>query len=308
MFDFIRKFIKPHINYTKFNVPDSLSHEKTILVDFITVHMAVFALIFLIMPLMILFMITTFLSFIYPLKYSIFLMLFLFPVTLCWFLLFGNSERIDRTILIIKFYYRCYHNTEHKNILKKMMNCINGEHSIIKYKIPDSDFKKHFPIELIKNGLIQFTDGHFGIMFRVDPPRVSSDNINESVESIFNSMIYGDMLKITASSRLDISNRYAEDILKVLNSDNVTPERKKHLLSIYQSIMSETERKIIWRFYAVLIFQADDFQDAQIASETKMSGLKNSFNSAGVEIFQMKNDLEIQLVYMQQYYREKIII
>ena len=55
MFDFIRKAMKPHKHYTKFNVPDTLSHEKTILVDFITVQMALYALIFLVAPLLLLF-------------------------------------------------------------------------------------------------------------------------------------------------------------------------------------------------------------------------------------------------------------
>jgi len=145
-------------------------------------------------------------------------------------------------------------------------------------------------------------------MFTVDPPRGSSELINESFESIYNSLVYGDMLKIVACSRLDTVNRYAERILKTLNSDNINPDRKKHLQSIFQTVVSDIEKKTMWQFYAILIFQAEDFQDAVISAETKIPGLKNSFNSAGVEIFQIKNDFEIQLIYLQQYYREKLQI
>jgi hypothetical protein len=311
MFDFIRKAIKPHKHYTKFNVPDTLSHEKTILVDFITVQMAIYGLIFLIVPLFGLFALMTVCTFIYPLKYSIFIMLLAFPVIIFWFFLFGNSAKVDRTTMIIKFYARCFaadpgKGNTFKNTYYKFLNCIKGEHPIIKYKMPDSEFKKHFPIdEIYDNGLISFTDGHFGIMLKVDPPRISSESTyNESMEAVFNSLVYGDMLKFMACSRLDTRKTYTDDIINTANEPGTTPEQKRHLQSIYQDLTTDTQPAIYWQFHAVLVFDAEDKQDADIAVQTRIPGLKSLFNAADVGMYQITNTLDIQLIYLQQLHRK----
>ena len=315
MFDFIRKAIKPHRHYTRFNVPDTLSHEKTILVDFITVQMAIYGLIFLIVPLLGLFALMTVCTFVYPLKYSIFIMLLAFPIIIFWFFLFGNSAKVDRTTMIINFYARCFlaepgKGGPLKNLYHRLLNCVNGEHPIIKYKMPDGEFKKHFPIdEIFDNGLISFTDGHFGILFKVDPPRISSENTyNESMEAVFNSLVYGDMLKIMTCSRLDTRKTYTNDIINTANDPDTTPEQKRHLQSIYQDLTANTQQTIDWQFYAVLVFNAEDKQDADIAVETRIPGLKSLLNAAGVSVYQITNTLDIQLTYLQQLHREVLKI
>ena len=315
MFDFIRKSLKPHKHYTKFNVPDTLSHEKTILVDFITVQMFFYALIFLVAPLLLLFVFVTICSFIYPLKYTIFIMLLAFPVIIFWFFLFGNSAKVDRTTIIINFYVRCFmadpgKGSTFKNTYHKMLNCIKGEHPIIKYKMPDDEFKKHFPIdEIYDNGLISFSDGHYGIMLKVDPPRISSESTyNESMESVFNSLVYGDMLKIMACSRLDTRKTHTDDIINTANEPGTTPEQKRHLQSIYHDLTSDTQPAIYWQFHAVLIFDAEDKQDAYIAVQTRIPGLKSLFNAADVGMYQITNTLDIQLIYLQQLHRKVLKI
>jgi len=311
MFDFIRKAIKPHKHYTQFNVPDTLSHEKNILYDFVSTQMALYTLIFLIIPLLVLFALTTLCSFIYPLKYSILIMMFAFPVIAVWFFLFGSSAKVDRTTIIIKFYARCFMVDPGKgnhltNIYHKIINCVKGEHPIIKYKMPDEEFKKHFPIdEIFDNGLISFSDGHYGVLFKVDPPRISSESTyNESMEAVFNSLVYGDMLKIMACSRLDTHKDYTDDIINTANDPETTPEQKRHLQSIYQDLTKNTQKTIDWQFYAVLIFDAEDRQDADIAVETRVPGMKSLFNAAGVGVYQVTNTLDIQLTYLQQLHRE----
>lgn len=311
MFDFVRKAIKPHKHYTQFNVPDTLSHEKGILYDFVTTQMALYALIFLIIPLLVLFALTTVCSFIYPLKYSILIMLFAFPVIAVWFFLFGSSAKVDRTTMILKFYARCLmadpgKSNPFKNTYHKIINCVKGEHPIIKYKMPDEEFKKHFPIdEIFDNGLISFSDGHYGILFKVDPPRISSESTyNESMEAVFNSLVYGDMLKIMACSRLDTHKTYSDDIINTANDPGTTPEQKRHLQSIYQDLTANTQNTIDWQFHAVLIFDAEDRQDADIAVETRVPGLQSLFNAAGVGVYQVTNTLDIQLTYLQQLHRE----
>jgi len=315
MFDFIWKAIKPHKHYTQFNVPDTLSHEKTILVDFITVQMAIYGLIFLIIPLLRLFALMTMCTFIYPLKYSIFIMLLAFPIIIFWFFVFGNSAKVDRTTMIINFYARCFladpgKGSPLKNLYHRLLNCVKGEHPIIKYKMPDDEFKKHFPIdEIFDNGLISFVDGHFGIMLKVDPPKISSESTyNESMEAVFNSLVYGDMLKFMACSRLDSKKTYTDDIINTANDQDTTPEQKRHLQSIYHDLTTDTQQSIYWQFHAVLVFDADDKQDADIAVQTRIPGLKSLFNAADVGMYQITNTLDIQLIYLQQLHRKVLKI
>lgn len=315
MFDFIRKALKPHRYYTQFNVPDTLSHEKTILVDFITLQVALYGLIFLIVPLSVLFAIMTVCTFVFTLKYSIFIMLLAFPIIIFWFFLFGNSAKVDRTTMIFNFYARCFlaypgKDSPFKNLQHRILNCVRGEHPIIKYKVPDDEFKKHFPIdEIFDNGLISFTDGHFGIMLKVDPPRSSSESTyNESMEAVFNSLVYGDMIKIMACSRLDVRKTYTDDIINTANDPDTTPEQKRHLQSIYQDLTADTQPAIYWQFHAVLIFDAEDKQDANIAVQTRIPGLKSLFNVAGVGMYQITNTLDIQLIYLQQLHRKVLKI
>jgi hypothetical protein len=311
MFDFIRKAIKPHKHYTNFNVPDTLSHEKTIAIDFITLEVAVYGFIFLIIPLVFLFTFMTVCAFVFDSKYMFFIMLLAFPIIIFWFFLFGNSAKVDRTTIIFKFYARCFmadpgKSSILKNTYHKILNCVKGEHPIIKYKMPDDEFKKHFPIdEIFDNGLISFIDGHFGIMLKVDPPRISSESTyNESMEAVFNGLVYGDMLKFMACSRLDSKKTYTDDIINTANDPNTTPEQKRHLQSIYQDLIADTQPAIYWQFHAVLIFDADDKKDADIAVQTRIPGLKSLFNAADVGIYQITNTLDIQLIYLQQLHRK----
>ncbi len=166
----------------------------------------------------------------------------------------------------------------------------------------------HFPIDTIHDGgLIQYTEGHYGVLLRVDPPRTTDDKgINTALESVFNSLIPGDMLKIMACSRLNTYKPYSDDILTAANQDETTDEQRKHLHSIYQMVENNNNETIEWQFNAALIFDAEDPEDAGIIVETRLPGLKALFNNAGVGVYQIKDTFDIQLCMYQQLQREVI--
>ena len=307
MFDFVKKYINPHKTYTSFNVPDTLSHENRSLVEFISLKAGVYGFVFLILPLLAVFVMFVAASLFIPLLYAVFILLAGLPVFIVWFFLFGSAAKVDRTNTFFLFYVRCFVTDPHKknkieNIKWRFLNLIYGRHPILKYKIPDNEFKKHFPInEIHDNGLIEFSDGHYGVMLKVDPPRSSSENtFAETLEGVFNTLVYGDMLKIMATSRYEKTTAYIDNILETANKPETPRSHRKHLQSLYNSVVNTSTDKINWMFKAVLVFDAEDTEDANIAVETRLPGLKTQFRAAGVYMYQMVNPLDIQIVYLQQ--------
>ncbi len=276
-------FKKKKADYTKFNVPGEMGRDKTRLVSFITIEWAVVFSLFAIVTIFFLFLA----MFGTPVFFVPVVMIALF-----WAVVAGTADRIDDTKTVLSYFFRRY----------------TGRTVISKYKLPDDVVLDHFPIDTIHDGgLIQYTEGHYGVLLRVDPPRTTDDKgINTALESVFNSLIPGDMLKIMACSRLNTYKPYSDDILTAANQDETTDEQRKHLHSIYQMVENNNNETIEWQFNAALIFDAEDPEDAGIIVETRLPGLKALFNNAGVGVYQIKDTFDIQLCMYQQLQREVI--
>ena len=219
--------------------------------------------------------------------------MFFIPVILgglVWAVVAGTADRIDDSKIVISYFCRKY----------------KGQTVISKFKLPDDVVLDHFPIEHIHDGgLIEYTGGHYGVLLKVDPPRTTDDGaFTNALESVFNSLIPGDLLKIMACSRLNIYKPYSDDILTIANQEETTDEQRKHLHSIYQMIEKNTNETVEWQFNAALIFAADDPEDAGIIVETRLPGLKVLFNNAGVGVYQIRDMFDIQLCFYQQLQRE----
>ncbi len=281
MFDM---FKKKKADYTKFNVPGEMGRDKTRLVSFITIEWAVVFSLFAIVTIFFLFLA----MFGTP--------VFLFPVVmiaLVWAVVAGTADRIDDTKTVLSYFFRRY----------------MGRTVIAKYKLPDEVILKHFPVEHVRDGgIIEYNTGkHYGVMLRMDPPRSTDDKgINTALESVFNSLIPGDMLKIMACSRLNTYKPYSNDILTAANQEGATDEQRKHLHSIYQMVEKNDNETVEWQFNAVLIFEADDVEDAEIVAETRLPGMRALFNNAGVGAHRVYDVFDIQLCLYQQLQREVI--
>lgn len=277
---------KRKAEYTDFNVSGEMGGNKTKLITFITMEWAiVFSIFAVIMVFFILLSVLVSKIFFIPLVI----------IGLFWGLVAGTSEKIEKSKIVSSFFYRKW----------------KGETIIAKYRMEDSVVKKHFPIEEIhEDGIIEYSTGnHYGMMLKVDPPRVRDiESYTTALESVWNAFIPGDLFKIMACSRLNEYKPYADEILATANQDETTDEQRKHIHSIYQMIENEDEETVEWQFNAVLIFEAEDIDDAIIIAETRLPGMKDLFNNAGVSIYQMKNKLDIQVCLYQQLQREVIRI
>lgn len=280
MFDRFKK----KVDYTDFNVSGEMGSDRTKLITFITVEWAIVFSIFAVMAVFFILL---------AVVWSFF---FIVPVVLggiIWAVVAGTANRIDDSKMVLSYFYRKY----------------RGQTVISKYTIPDEEILKHFPVEHVHDsGIIEYNTGkHYGVMFQVDPPRVTDVGAyTTALESVFNSLIPGDLLKFMACSRLNTYKPYSDDILAVANQEGTTDEQRKHIHSIYQMIENDDEETVEWQFNAVLIFAADDVEDAGIVAETRLPGMKALFNNAGVAIYRIHNVFDIQLCLYQQLQREVI--
>jgi hypothetical protein len=276
-------FKKKKADYTNFNVSGEMGRDKTRLVSFITIEWALVFLVFAVIAIIFI-MLGAFGS---PVFFAPLIVVFLI-----WAVLAGTADRIDNTKTVLSYFYRSF----------------RGKRVISKYKMPDDVILKHFPVKTIhEGGLIEYTGGHYGVLLKVDPPRTTDDKgINTALESVFNSLIPGDMLKIMACSRLNTYKPYSNDILAAANQEGATDEQRKHLHSIYQMVEENTNETVEWQFNAALIFAADDQEDAGIIVETRLPGLKALFNNAGVNVYPINDIFDIQLCLYQQLQREVI--
>lgn len=281
MFDM---FKKKKADYTDFNVPVEMGRDKTKLVSFITTEWALIFSVFAIVAVVFItlgFVITNY------------FFIFAFLTLGVWAVFAGTSDQIDATKIVFSYFKRR----------------VKGQTIISKYNIPDDVILKHFPVEHVHDGgIIEYNTGkHYGVMVKIDPPRTTDETgINTALESVFNSLIPGDLLKIMACSRLNTYKPYSDDILDAANQEDTTNEQRKHLHSIYQMVEKNTSETVEWQFNAVLIFTADDVEDAGIVAETRLPGLKTRFDNAGVGVYQIRDVFDIQSCLYQQLQREVI--
>ena len=277
-------FKKKKAGYTDFNVSGEMGRDSRKLITFITIEWAVVFSIFAVVAVVFI---------LFALLFSVYFFIFVVFLGLLWFVLAGTSEKIESTQIVISFFWRKF----------------RGKTVIAKFKLPDEVILKHFPVEHVRDGgIIEYNTGkHYGVMLRMDPPRSTDDKgINTALESVFNSLIPGDLLKIMACSRLNTYKPYSNDILTAANQEGATDEQRKHLHSIYQMVEKNDNETVEWQFNAVLIFTADDVEDAEIVAETRLPGLKALFNNAGVGVYRVHDVFDIQLCLYQQLQREVI--
>jgi len=271
-------------DYTDFNVSPEMGRDKTRLYSYISIEWAVVFFVFAGVAVVLLLLAASLTPrFIAP----------LIALAIIWGVFAGTADSIDKSKLVFSYFYR-----------KSRRRTV-----IAKFKLPDKEILKHFPVEHVHDGgIIEYNTGkHYGVMLRVDPPRSTDETgFNTALESVFNSLIPGDLLKIMACSRLNTYKPYSDEILTAANQEETTDEQRKHLHSIYKMTEDTDSDTVEWQFNAVLIFEADSVEDAAIVSETRLPGLKALFLNAGVGVYQIHDVFDIQMCLYQQLQREVI--
>lgn len=223
-----------------------------------------------------------------PWPIRIFIYAFIIAYTIFFFKFLKNDETLERTILMWKYFIRS----------------INGQTIVPKYTCTVPFLQQVVPIVAVhKNGVIEFTGKRWGVLFRIDPSRISDDDLDthlmkvtDIVDSLFSDLV----LKTFVCSRSDMAKPIEQHLINSINNPAKSQEQKAHLHSIYQELRGNTRPLIEWQFYVFAsIGLHPDINDAERARQAHIPGLENRMRVAGMHVVQMTDPDDIAISYRQ---------
>lgn len=231
-------------------------------------------------------------------NYGLYVKAFITAIILIWWSVylkwFRNSDVVTRTLLIIKF----------------ILRGITGQTTIAKYDVKPAFLQNVVPVkEIHSHGIVEFTGKQYGKLFRMDPPRISEDDLESHVKRVGHvvNSLHGDlMLKTIVCSRVDIARGLKDDLLHEL--DDKTDAQREHLYNLYHETAENAIGVIDWQFYLFIgIGKHDNIEHASNMMQSQVPGLIKFFNRAGVHCVPISDKDEIALVYRQLFVQNKII-
>lgn len=178
-----------------------------------------------------------------------------------------------------------------------------GEHIIPKHSVPMQFLKGLVPIEdILSSGLIQFTGGRYGILYRVFVPRRAGDELDAFIElvtkNIVNRIHDGQLLKVFETQRYTHEVTIKNQVLKAMNDTSKTREQQEHLESIYNLINKNgdtpTERYI---YLFVALGRFDTVEEAHAERENIVNSLNDGLVIAGIRYQELRGSDEIGKAY-----------
>jgi hypothetical protein len=198
---------------------------------------------------------------------------------LAFFYKFLRSPKVmDRSVLVYKFFLRS----------------IKGETVIAKFRLPDGFLERIIPIKAFhQDGIIEFMENKYGLLMRIEPSRISEDDIDTHIQKTraLVDSLHGDLLtKAFVCSIQETNSRpLARNVVNIINTQERTPEQKKHLDSIYHHAQENNNTVIQWQFYVFLsIGTHPDLEKAIIAKKQYFSGFSEKLQKLGILVMPLK--------------------
>jgi hypothetical protein len=199
---------------------------------------------------------------------------------LAFFYKFLRSPKImDRSILMYKF----------------LLRSIKGETVIAKFRLPDGFLESIIPIKAFhQDGIIEFMENKYGLLMRIEPSRISEDDIDTHIQKTRSLMdsLHGELLTkaFVCSIQETNSRSLARNIVNIINTQERTPEQKKHLDSIYHHAQKNNNTVIQWQFYVFLgLGTYTTLDKAIIAKKQYFPGFSDKLQRLGVLVMPLKN-------------------
>jgi len=199
---------------------------------------------------------------------------------LAFFYKFLRSPKImDRSVLMYKF----------------LLRSIKGETVIAKFRLPDGFLERIIPIKAFhQDGIIEFMENKYGLLMRIEPSRISEDDIDMHIQKTraLVDSLHGELLTkaFVCSIQETNSRSLARNIVNIINTQERTPEQKKHLDSIYHHAQKNNNTVIQWQFYVFLsIGTHPDLEKAIIAKKQYFPGFSDKLQKLGVLVMPLKN-------------------
>ena len=198
---------------------------------------------------------------------------------LAFFYRFLRSPKImDRSVLVYKF----------------LLRSIKGETVIAKFRLPDGFLERIIPIKAFHpDGIIEFMENKYGLLMRIEPSRISEDDIDTHIQKTraLVDSLHGDLLTkaFVCSIQETNSRSLARNVVNIINTQERTPEQKKHLDSIYHHAQENNNTVIQWQFYVFLsIGTHPDLDRAIIAKKQYFPGYSDKLQKLGVLVMPLK--------------------
>jgi hypothetical protein len=199
---------------------------------------------------------------------------------LAFFYKFLRSPKImDRSILMYKF----------------LLRSIKGETVIAKFRLPDGFLERIIPIKAFhQDGIIEFMENKYGLLMRIEPSRISEDDIDTHIQKTRSLMdsLHGELLTkaFVCSIQETNSRSLARNIVNIINTQERTPEQKKHLDSIYHHAQKNNNTVIQWQFYVFLgLGTYTTLDKAIIGKKQYFPGFSDKLQRLGVLVMPLKN-------------------
>jgi hypothetical protein len=199
---------------------------------------------------------------------------------LAFFYKFLRSPKImDRSVLMYKF----------------LLRSIKGETVIAKFRLPDGFLERIIPIKAFhQDGIIEFMENKYGLLMRIEPSRISEDDIDMHIQKTraLVDSLHGELLTkaFVCSIQETNSRSLARNVVNIINTQERTPEQKKHLDSIYHHAQENNNTVIQWQFYVFLsIGTHPDLEKAIIAKKQYFPGFSDKLQKLGVLVMPLKN-------------------
>ena len=198
---------------------------------------------------------------------------------LAFFYKFLRSPKImDRSVLMYKF----------------LLRSIKGETVIAKFRLPDGFLESIIPIKAFhQDGIIEFMENKYGLLMRIEPSRISEDDIDTHIQKTraLVDSLHGELLTkaFVCSIQETNSRSLARNVVNIINTQERTPEQKKHLDSIYHHAQENNNTVIQWQFYVFLsIGTHPDLEKAIIAKKQYFPGFSDKLQRLGVLVMPLK--------------------
>ncbi len=248
-----------------------------------------------------------------PVRYVILVISFvvLSLILVTFILLSESSQWIFLGILFFElaFFYRFLRSPKimERSILmyKFLLRSIKGETVIAKFKLPAGFLERIIPIKAFhQDGIIEFMENKYGLLMRIEPSRISEDDIDTQIQktrALLDSL-HGELLtKAFVCSIQETNSRpLAKNVVNIINTQERTPEQRKHLDSLYHHAQENNNTVIQWHFYIFLsIGTHPNLGTAMIAKKQYFPGFSEKLQKLGILVMPIKNKDALASAYKQ---------
>ena len=209
---------------------------------------------------------------------------------LAFFFKFLRTPKVmDRSILMYNF----------------LLRSIKGETVIAKFKLPAGYLERLIPIKAFhEDGIIEFMENKYGLLMRIEPSRISEDDIDTHIQrtrALVDSL-HGELLTKAFVCSIQEGNYkpLARNIVNIVNTQERTLEQRKHLDSIYHHAQQNKNTVIQWKFYVFLSLGTHaTLNKAIIAKKQYFPGFSEKLQKLGIIVVPLKKKEALASAYKQ---------